>query len=382
MDATPVHFESEQGFRALFNHATIGIMVTDEVGDIVVANPNVENLFGYSSVELSGKNIEMLIPKKHRNTHKHHRQRYMEDPRPRAMGSGKDLYALRKDGTEFPVEISLSSYTVDGELLTVAFITDITNQKKYTTGLEKEIALRTQQLQDSLKKERQLSDLKSKFISIASHEFRTPLSTILSSAGLIDKYIARGDISSQLKHTGRIVNSVRNLNDILSDFLSLEKLEEGMVEDSPTEFNLLHLMDEVCEELDSILKDDQTIRKSYPDSMQLVVADSVLIKACLTNLLSNAIKYSEEGTVVDLSCVIKDFIHIQIRDEGIGIPEEDQAGLFGRFFRANNVGNIKGTGLGLNIIKRYVEIMEGEITFVSEPGVGSTFDLTIPNRVN
>ncbi|MGB0521720.1 MAG: PAS domain-containing sensor histidine kinase [Flammeovirgaceae bacterium] len=374
-----IHFENEAGFKTLFQYATIGIIVINEEGRIVVVNPNAEKLFGYTNAELVGSTVERLIPKEYHRKHRHHTQNYFRNPKPREMGSGQELFALRKDGSKFPVEISLSVYSLESSKMAVAFVKDITTQKVNTEKLEKEVEIRTQQLEKLLLDEQSLSDLKSKFISIASHEFRTPLSTILSSAGLIEKYIERGDIASQLKHTNRIKNAVKNLNTILSDFLSLEKLEEGMVENSPVATDLDEFIQETIYHLEGLKKKEQRVEYQFQDDNAYVLIDQNLMKACITNLLSNAIKYSDEGATIYITLSIADSIIIVVKDQGIGIPLEDQKRLFSRFFRASNVGNIKGTGLGLNIIKKYVEIMGGEISFESQELKGTSFTITIPN---
>ncbi|MEO1050828.1 MAG: PAS domain-containing sensor histidine kinase [Bacteroidota bacterium] len=373
-----LQFENEAGFRALFDHATVGIIVVDQDGYIVLANPITQRLFGYENHELEGQKVEVLIPQKFRDGHVGFRTHYNRNPRPREMGSGQDLYAAKKDGTIFPVEISLSSYEIVDDRVMVAFITDITQQKNYTQRLQKQVDERTEQLESALKNEKALSELKSKFISIASHEFRTPLSTILSSASLIDKYIDKGDIEAQKKHIGRIRSSVKNLNGILTDFLSLEKLEEGMVVNNPAPLLLGNFLNEIIEELEGTLKTGQTILVSKDIDTDEVCMDRNLLRAVLTNLISNASKYSAQEKKIELIIKQSETLEIVVKDYGIGIPENDQKNIFSRFFRASNVSGIKGTGLGLNIIKRYVEIMDGVISFESHYNEGSTFFVRVP----
>lgn len=377
-----VHFESETGFRTLFQHATVGIVVIDESGTIVIMNPHAERLFGYGEGELVGCSVEMLLPREYRHQHENDRDVYFQKPKPREMGSGKNLYALKKGGTKFPVEISLSHYQLDACQVAVAFITDITDQKLSMERLEQEVAIRTDQLEKMLSDEQSLSDLKSKFIGIASHEFRTPLSTILSSTNLIERYIEKGDVPAQLKHTHKIKNAVSHLKTILTDFLSLEKLDEGMVVNQPEMTNLGVLISDTVIEMEGIKKSDQEIRCDLKGMNKVALIDPSLFKACLVNLLSNAIKYSDVGAVILLRVELSDLLYIEVQDQGIGIPVADQQKLFSRFFRASNVGGMKGTGLGLNIVKKYVEIMGGEIHFDSAEGKGATFYLKIPIKLN
>lgn len=228
--------------------------------------------------------------------------------------------------------------------------------------------------------EKELSTLKSRFVSMASHEFRTPLSTILSSADLIESYTNEVQHDKRLKHTTRIKSAVSNLTNILNDFLSLSKLEEGKVQTQYNQFNILHFCEEVMDEMHGLLKPGQELRHiSNIDSETSIFMDDRLLKNILFNLVSNAIKYSEPGKPIDCELRLEaDNLYITVRDSGIGIPEEDQRHLFSRFFRAHNVENIQGTGLGLHIVKRYIDLLSGQINFSSKLGEGSTFFIEIP----
>jgi PAS domain S-box-containing protein len=236
------------------------------------------------------------------------------------------------------------------------------------------------EMRKNLEKEKELTELKSRFLSMASHEFRTPLSTILSSTTLIEKYDALEHREKKEKHLKRIKTSVKNLTSILNDFLSLDKLEEGKNEITKTEFSLIKLIEEAKEELEPYLKEEQEIVIVNNLVIDRIVCDRNIIKNILINLLSNASKYSDEGKKITLSLLeVAEGIELQFKDSGIGIPEEDQKRLFERFFRAKNVTNIQGTGLGLNIVKRYVDLIQGKIRFISKENIGTTFTVTIPN---
>ncbi|TYC10555.1 PAS domain-containing protein [Bizionia gelidisalsuginis] len=232
---------------------------------------------------------------------------------------------------------------------------------------------------NTLKKEQELSELKSRFISMASHEFRTPLSAILSSAILIEKLNVPGKEERRLNHVSKIRSNVKNLVTILNDFLSLSKLEEGKVIAQPESFDIIDFSKSVLEECEGIKKDGQQITLQS-DLLEInVFLDIKLIRHILFNLLSNAIKYSEENKTITLAIALKNqMLHIDITDQGIGIPLEDQNNMFQRFYRANNTANIQGTGLGLNIVKQYTELMEGNISFKSKVSVGSTFYVALP----
>lgn len=372
--------QSEAGFRALFDHATISILVVSEDGVIVLANPNSESLFGYRSEELVGRPVEILVPKMHRHSHSSHRQVFFRHPKARPMGQGMELHAQKKDGSEFPVEISLGHYELEGFRFAVAFVNDITERKQMelelkslNTELEQKIKARTQELADTLERERKIGEMKSAFVSKASHEFRTPLSTVLSSISLIQRYNDSGQLEKSRKHISRIKDSVQNLNNILNDFLSLDKLEQGRVQAEKEMFDLKKLSSEVAGALDDIRKEGQKIIHSHQGATD-VFLDRKVVHNVLLNLLPNAIKYSEKN--IDLITRVEaENIMIVVEDRGMGIPLEDQEHLFSKFFRAKNASHIQGTGLGLHIVKRYVELLDGTIDFSSTPGEGTRFEL-------
>jgi signal transduction histidine kinase len=233
----------------------------------------------------------------------------------------------------------------------------------------------------ALEKERELNELKTKFVSIASHEFRTPLSTVLSSASLIQQYKDKGDIDKLDKHVQRIKSSVNHLTLILNDFLSLGKLDEGKVEVNSETIDVNHFLQEIREEVQSFLKDGQRMTVQVDPSLTSIVSDSRILRNIMFNLISNASKYSEPGKLIEVHCSSANGeIIFDVKDQGIGIPKEDHKHLFDRFFRASNAGQIQGTGLGLNIVKRYVDLLNGQILFTSEYGKGSTFTVKIPEQ--
>ncbi len=245
---------------------------------------------------------------------------------------------------------------------------NVTKQKKAENEIRK-----------SLEKEKELNELKSRFVSMASHEFRTPLSTILSSVSLVQKYDAPENEEKREKHIIRIKSAVNNLTGILNDFLSLDKLETGKVENNPVEFDVVKFSEEMTEEMQAVAKKGQSVIYKHSGKNTIVVADKHILKNILHNLLSNASKYSGEGTEVSFNTFSdKTKLKIEIRDNGIGIPEEEKQHMFERFFRAKNAVNIGGTGLGLNIVKKYTELLNGEIGFESKAGEGTTFTLIIP----
>ena len=270
--------QEQEKFKAIFQNASLGILVINESGNIALVNDFLIREFGYDSAdELIGKKMEILIPPRYRSQHVHDRDQFIEHPATRPMGIGRDLYGITKNGKEIPVEISLSNYTDEKGAFSIAFISDISprieaqnklrqqrlqlaamnkEMEALNEDLEKKVEVRTAVLQETmekleaskdelskaLSKEKDLSDMKSAFVSMASHEFRTPLSTILSSASLLAKYKLSEDQEKRDKHVQRIKSSVFNLNNILNEFLSLGKIEDGKVSIHESLFDIQELV--------------------------------------------------------------------------------------------------------------------------------------------
>lgn len=389
-------FREVKKFEALFQYATLPIIVANRQGQVMMANAQSCTMFGYSVEELTAMKVEDLIPDRFRSHHTEHRRRYDVHPENRPMGRGMQLKALGKGGQEFPVEISLGHYMIEEEPFVIAFIIDITQRTEIENRLrsqkeelekvnheievlneelEHKVEMRTQELTEALSKERELSDLKSRFVSMASHEFRTPLSTILSSISLIGKYTGSEEQDKRDKHIHRIRSAVSNLTDILNEFLSLGRIEEGRVQLHNSNFNLKEQLQLIIHELNPILKNGQHIIYHHHGEV-MAELDVSLLRNIMINLVSNAIKFSGEKATIWVESRNEDHaLTIKVKDEGLGIPEEDMKHLFERFFRGKNVINIQGTGLGLHIVSRYVELMGGEISVDSELERGTTFTI-------
>lgn len=374
-----------QEFNALFNNAAIGIIMTNQVGEILSINSFGLQQFGYEGKDLEGQKIEILIPQRYRANHIKHRDNYHgKNAHSRPMGLGLDLFAVKKDGTEFPVEVSISPYmTVEGQYA-IAFISDITIRKQseqalldLNAELEEKVKERTQSLSEALEKEKELNELKSRFVSMASHEFRTPLSTVLSSAYLVSKYTQSEEQPKRDKHIHRIVSSVNMLNDILNDFLSVGKIEEGRIQIRKADTNYSSLIKDLIFEIQPILKKGQRIQYNH-NGIETAMLDVSLMKHIVMNLLSNAIKFSteDETIIIETNNENGSQMTLSVKDKGIGISKEDQEHLFERFFRGANVTNIQGTGLGLHIVAKYAELMHGTIIANSELGKGTEFIIT------
>lgn len=491
-------------FKLLFESATEGIILCDKAGVIILANNQMEKLFGYTTEELLGQKVEILIPRESHHAHKNHKKDYTDKPKKRRMGTGRDLTGVCKDGSKLPIEISLNHINIEDDTYVIALITDITDRKEaeakikeLNTQLEDKVLERTKELQvsqklhsliarnfpngtinvfdkdlnyvfvegkelyklgidseklvgssylnrlspeiseqikpklesvfkgksiefdikhknqtyslnavpltiengeitqilvvehnvtkvknaeqkvkEALNKEKELNELKSRFVSMASHEFRTPLSTILSSTSLIEKYDELGNDDKKEKHLNKIKTSVRNLTSILNDILSISKLEEGLTTIEYCNFNITELIDNIINESSGLKSENQTVTHNHTGDTD-VFSDAKILKLVISNLLSNALKYSEKEVNLD-SSISKNILTVSVKDQGIGIPKEEQKRLFERFFRAQNATNIQGTGLGLNIVKSYINILNGEIKINSEENTGTTIIFTIP----
>ena len=397
---------SVRRFEAVFTNATIGIIVCDQAGDIVSANQLAGEQFGYVPAELLGQRIEVLVPDAAGRHHQRLRESFNAHPQVRSMGHHRVLRGLRQDGTDFPVEVSLSYFHLDEELYVVAYILDITAKKnaeqelmaqqqrvaRLNADLEQKVADRTHALMNTLEQleqrgreltqalaaEQELGELKSRFVSMASHEFRTPLTAVLSSAELIGEYAEGRQQEKQLRHVQRIRSSVKHLNDILEEFLSVGRIEEGKIEARPVLLDLPGLLHETVTDVQGLLKTGQHIECEIQCAGPLRL-DPSLLRKILVNLLSNALKYSGENSAVRLRAACRDqHLALSVQDQGVGVSAQDQEHLFERFFRARNVATVPGTGLGLYIVAKYLELMRGTVALRSELNAGTTVTVTIP----
>ncbi len=397
--------EVEARCEAIFQHAAIGVILVNQDREIILANDYTETLFGYKNNELIGYKLDILIPESIRERHRTLQKSYMHSPTTRPMGVGLDLQAQRKDGSLFPVEISLSYFSDKNQSYYVAFVNDATFKKKseetlvekseeikkLNEYLESEVIKRTEdlvktmhQLEESkndlekaLTRERELGELKSRFVSMASHEFRTPLTTINSAAALIQKFTTTEDQEKREKYLVRIKSAIGNLTDILEEFLSVGKLEEGKVEARYDTFDLTELVEEIMNDMKSMLKNDQSFDYQHIGD-KTVVLDKSLLRKIIINLSSNAIKFSPESKSIEIRTNVNDYIELSIADKGIGISEEDQKHLFDRFFRGANVTNVQVTGFGLHLVARYNVLMGGQVEIKSKLGEVTIIKMTFP----
>lgn len=390
--------ESAKLLSAIIETAIDGIITIDSRGNVESLNPSALKIFGYEETELIGRNISVLMPEPDKSKHDGYIANYQNTGHQKIIGKGREVTGLKKDGTQFPFRLAVSKVQYENRVIYTGFIHDLSKEKeaevylkKYTSELEKTVEDRTKTLTQmlykleeakeeanrSLEKEKELSKMKSRFVSMASHEFRTPLSSMQLSVILIEKYLAISDSQQILKHLHKIKNSISGLTSILNDFLSLEKLDSGIVKPHFDQFELVRFSEELTEEMQMVSKEDQIIIYQHTGSEKEINLDQNLLRNCLINLISNAIKYSGEHTLIEFSTEINEKEYIfTVKDNGIGIPDDEHTSLFQPFFRAHNTGNIPGTGLGLNIVMRYVDLMKGNIQFESKTGYGTKFMLT------
>ncbi|TYQ00261.1 PAS/PAC sensor signal transduction histidine kinase [Tenacibaculum adriaticum] len=410
-------FQKDQDiFNLLFESVSEGVIVVDEQQKIVSTNTTLEHMFGYESKELVNQPLTTVIPKNYRPNHSSHFKGFLKAKSSRQMGHGRDLFGARKDGTTFPVEVGLNPFEIYGKTFVMALVIDISIRKQQeleiqqlNADLEKKVDQRTKALSESikelklvneeldeenkkrieaerkakeaLKQEKELNELKTKFLSLVSHEFKTPLSGILTSTILLSKYKLTEQQEKRDKHIKTITDKVHYLNNILNDFLSIEKLENGKIKYNKSTFKVSKVVNEVIYGANMLLKDGQKI--NYPENIDDISLhqDEKIVELALSNLVNNAVKYSSERTVIDID--IKQngsFTIFGVKDNGIGIPEKDQKNIFKRYYRAENALLTQGTGIGLNIVKQHLENLGGNISFKSKENEGTIFTIKIPNK--
>jgi len=396
-------------FGILFEAVSEGIIVVNMQREIVACNSSAYSLFGYENDALIGQPLHTLIPQKYHHNHGDHFNSYVKNSGKRQMGKGRDLNGQHKNGTNFPVEVGLNPFEIENQKFVFAIVIDISVRKEQesqilelNTQLEQKISVRTQELKEkvaqlkkeidkrkiaenkikeSLREERELNELKTKFLSLVSHEFKTPLSGILTSVILAGKYTKTEQQDKREKHLNIIQNKVKYLNNILNDFLSIERLESGKVNYLFNTFPLSKVINEVVYNANMLLKEGQKI--NYPQNIDEIILefDEKIIELVLSNLLHNAIKYSPENTTIGFDVTQDDkYLTISVNDQGFGIPKKEQKFIFNRYFRAENALLLQGTGIGLNIAKSHLENLGGNITFTSIEKKGSTFTVQIPTN--
>ena len=530
--------------QSLFDNATEGMIFTNALGEIVRVNPAAEKMFGFDAGELLKKQIELLVPDRFAEGHEAARRRLFNAPVNKPKGAGRELTARRKNGREFPVEISLCYFLDREQVFYIAFVVDISERKKQEAiiqanvssikrlneALDAKVKQRTSELEATLaklesanakliteiterkrieerliksrqlylaiarnfpegvigvldrdmryvlaegqelknigfpdknavgkplfddeavitssvqsriagafhgetisfdldvrnnvynliavplpdaqnevheilvvmkniterkvaerklirtiEKEKELGALKSRFVTMASHEFRTPLSTMLSSVFLLENYTGEKYEAQKKTHLERIRRSIQMLTELMNDFLSIGQLEEGQVRTTYGPVEICTFLNEILSELSSLRKPGQVIDLEFSGDEVSVLTDRQMLTNILRNLVSNAVKYSSADSPISVRAHVADGgLTIMVEDHGMGIPEHEQPDIFKRFYRAENAANIQGTGLGLNIVRKYVKLLNGSVGFRSKLNEGTTFTVHLPVEI-
>jgi PAS domain S-box-containing protein len=386
--ATHHEFKSERRFRELLEAAPDAIIEVDREGRIVLMNAVAEKMFGYARNELLNQTMDSLVPDRFRATHAQHRRNYWAHPQMRPMGSGLELHAQRKDGTRFPVEISLSPVQSEEGFRVTAIVRDVTERKRAEEQIRAmnerftaELTLTNQQLEIRNREVERANRLKSEFLASMSHELRTPLHTIIGFSELLREEMEGSLNDKQKRFLGHIHQDALHLLELINDILDLSKIEAGRLELRREEFDAAQALEEVLASVRPL-----AVNKSLQLDNQVkegirLHADRVRYKEILYNLLSNAVKFTPNGGRVWVEGNCDDrFCEIAVNDTGIGLASEEHESIFNKFYQAaaTTKGVREGTGLGLAITKRLVEQHGGRIWIDSELGRGSRFSFTLP----
>lgn len=365
----------EVHYRSLLDSMPDAVVISNEAGYILLVNAQAEALFGYTREELIGHTIEMLLPERFRSGHVARRLTYFKQARPRPMGLGLDLYARRRDGSEFPVEISLSPIDTEVGRLSVGAIRDITERKMFEVTLqEKNAALE------------RADKAKDRFLATMSHELRTPLNAIIGFTSLMLMRLPGPLTSDQENQLQSVQISGRHLLSLINDLLDLAKIESGSIQLTIESVDWRTVAQDVCGSLRSAAESKGlTLAMHLPDNPVVHDTDRRAVQQILTNLAGNAIKYTDSGSVtIDLAVCLHEGsrrIELSVTDTGRGISEEDQARLFQAFVRVGDPQSQQrheGTGLGLYLCKNLSNLLGGDIEIQSTAGHGSRFALVVP----
>jgi PAS domain S-box-containing protein len=378
----------ESRFRKLLEAAPDAILEVNAEGQITLLNAAAEQMFGYSRDELLGLNVEHLVPAAMRGGHAQHRASYAAHPNTRPMGTGLVLEGQRKDGSLFPVEISLSPNWIDGSLHVIASVRDITERRLIEDRIRKmreqytaELAGKNQLLEARNLEVERANRLKDEFLASMSHELRTPLHTIIGFSELLTEQLEGPLNEKQHRFLGHILQDARHLLELINEILDISKIESGRLELKRESFEFGHCVEEVLTGIHQQAANKNITLANKSASQHTLYADRVRVKEILYNLLSNAVKFSPEGGRVWVETASEGgSLHVSVCDTGIGIAEEDLISIFDKFYQVKDskTGGHEGTGLGLPITKHLVELHGGTISVKSQPGKGSRFELIFP----
>lgn len=358
-----LRFDPEE-YRSLVDSAPDAVVVVDGEGQILLTNRRTSELFGYARDEMIGHPIEILIPERLHARHRFSRMHYRDVPKPRPMGSGLELFGRRKDGSEFPVEISLSPVASDRALFASA-IRDVSDRKR----IERELRA-AQEIAESANR------AKSQFLATASHDLRQPLQALRLLNSALEEAVEDEELREIVAHQGQAIGAMSNL---LNSLLDISKLEAGVVKPEIVDFELRALMQELRQEFDSVAR-RRGIELRIEECDALVRSDPTLVGQILRNLVANAVKFTEQGRV-SLRCVDGGAgVRLEVADTGIGIAQPELARVFDDFYQVQRSGGRKseGFGLGLAIVKRLADLLGVKLSVESEPGRGTRFVVDLP----
>ena len=365
-------FESESKLRLIIESALDAVITIDLSGNITEWNPQAEILFGYTKEEALGNNMaSLIIPEKYRKGHAAGMERFRQTGETRVSNKRIVISGLHKEGKEFPIEISIKPVSIEGKTFFSAFARDITQRKKAEHDMKM-----------ALDKQKDLNKMKSQFVAMASHEFRTPLTTIQTNIELMSHRLENEELKARDKigkSFGRISSELQRLTILMNEILLMGKIESGNIPFKPTPLSIKKLVYDVIDQSFSNQPDGRSIALNIQGDEKDVHIDPNIYTHVITNLVSNAFKYSMGAPNPALHVIFeREHFEIHVQDHGIGIPEEDIPKLFNSFYRAENVGNIQGTGLGLSIVKEFVQLHRGRIGIKSAKNEGTTFTIHQP----
>ncbi len=384
---------SSELVRSALDSAPDAMVLVDPNGLILFANQQVRALFGYTREEVRGQPVELLMPERFRSRHLGHRTSFASEHRVRPMGVGLELYARRKDGTEFPVEISLSPIQDTGGQLVAAAIRDVTERRRvqqelilarenaerarHAADIAREAADAARTLADAAREDADRANkAKSRFLATASHDLRQPLQSLTLLNGTLRRLVDDPDAKEVLAHQDQAIEAMSRL---LNALLDISKLESGAIKPQLTDFDLTNLFRELEQEFTSVAA-SKGLQLQVLATPATIHCDPSLLGQILRNLLSNAVKYTRAGTVRLDSSIQPGHVRIEVVDTGIGIPADQLQFIFDEFFQVGVPTNSsrEGYGLGLSIVRRLVRLLELKLDVRSEPGKGSVFTLELP----
>jgi PAS domain S-box-containing protein len=378
----------ESRYRKLLHAVPDAILEVDPEGRITILNEAAERMFGYTRAEFLGLNVETLVPAAMRSGHAKHRSSYAEHPNTRPMGTGLELQGQRKDGSLFPVEISLSPNWIEGSLHVIASVRDITGRKTVENRLRSlreqytaELTIKNEQLEARNQEVERANRLKTEFLASMSHELRTPLHTIIGFSELLGEQLEGPLTDKQQRFVGHILQDARHLLELINEVLDISKIESGRLELKRETFDFGQCVEEVMAGIRHQAANRNITLENQNNFHESLYADRLRLKEILYNLLNNAVKFTPEGGRVWIEAGREgDTLHISVCDTGIGIPEKEQPSIFEKFYQVGDIsgGVREGTGLGLPITKHLVELHGGAISVASQPGKGSSFRLVLP----